>query len=283
MDLRSIGRDWWTNGAASELMAAEFRKHLLGLMIEYKCEKITDVKVFTGFLLDHGEHLLWVSAGHAIDAIRSLCENDGYKVLRARWMDGLSLSGAESVPFDVCSTPMLSLNTAMDVDVGFAVLSDLATAAIRSNHAVSSFTSEIWRGRDLADIDGYYLIGYPAEDVEIETTPLGGGKVLRKLEVDCSCLPIARIEHRNLEHPFWSDPSAFYGRIVPFDGEGWHQPVSVSGMSGGPLLAVSRALDAEPQSIRYHLWGVQRSELTAERLVRCEDVDKLITIIEHLL
>jgi len=90
---------------------------------------------------------------------------------------------------------------------------------------------------------------------------------------------VRQIEYRGdiWNKEFWNDPKAFYGQIIPFAEGSEFQPISVKGMSGGPLFSVER----DPSGrIGYRLYGIQRSEDKDERLIRVEPLHKILGLIK---
>lgn len=74
---------------------------------------------------------------------------------------------------------------------------------------------------------------------------------------------------------FWSDPGAFYGRILSYsDTTPDEQPTSVNGMSGAPIFSILRSGDR----IDFRLVGIQRSEKKAQRLIRVEPIERVIEL-----
>ena len=94
-----------------------------------------------------------------------------------------------------------------------------------------------------------------------------------------TCIPLIKIEYDQCkgEGEFWSDPDAFYGKIVPFSGDSEVPPINIKGMSGGPLLSIERKPD---KGFLYRLYGIQRSWESRQRIIRAESIYKIQEIIE---
>jgi hypothetical protein len=275
--LTNLGDDWWQSVGACQVLSDVFSRHLLTLFVSYEVEGERNRQIYTGFLLHHSDTLFWVTAGHVIDCINKILADSSYKVLAMRWCDGCEIRGAESVVVHNRDLWMFS-TWKYGVDFAVAIITGLDAANILNNDRVRVLTEEVWRKVHLAQPEGYYLVGYPQEWVEISTDLLSDGRVLGSLRANLACLPLRRIEYPGPDptDEFWNDPEAFYGEILAFtDGPGY-QPGDISGMSGGPVISLERDPDS---GIRYRLFGVQRSWKSEERLIRAEPIHRIIDII----
>jgi hypothetical protein len=271
--------DWWRYAAVSKDLADWFSRHLLGLLLEVEVGDKTHCRVYTGFLLDYQEYLWWVTAGHVIERVGEISSNPHMKIRRMRWLDGYEVPGAESIPVDDRDLQTFS---ALDrgLDVGMALIPTLDAMNIVSNNRVRIMTEQAWKNIHLARPEGYYILGYPKEWVEVVETPLSGNRMRFSLRADLACLPVRRIEHRGPHRTkeFWNDPDAFYGEILPFVDAQVYQPNDIVGVSGGPLLSIERTSDGH---LLYRLFGIQRSWDRDERLIRAEPIHRFVDLISE--
>jgi len=250
-------QDWWRYTIVSRRLTEWLNRHLLALMTTRTINGKSTTEFHTGFLVHHMDLLLWVTAGHVIDRLVEMRENQSIRVDRARWADWRpAFEGAESVPVDFTTLIMLSA-TSEGVDFGVAVIRGLEADALLRNTNLQIMDERIWKSLDAARPDGYYLIGYPDEwNRIIERTTTGG--LERGAAADAACIPIQPIEYRGFDpyNRFWDIPDLFYGQMVPFVDQ--PEPIlqNIVGMSGGPILSLETDVESR---IIYRLFGVQRA------------------------
>jgi hypothetical protein len=273
--------DWWRRLSTCQVLADWFSKHLLGLFLSYKesSEEQPRHAIATGFLLYHRETLLWVTAGHVVNKIRGILSNPGNDVLRMRWLDGCEIPGAESVMVHNRDLMMFSASE-QGMDFGVVALTGLDQANIIKGGRVLVMTEQVWKNLHLAQPEGYYIVGYPQEWLEIEQERLDDRLVRGSATVNLACVPVERIELPTDAQPasFWNDPEAFYGRILPFADDPTGQPGSIVGMSGGPVFSIERDPDGK---LRYRLFGIQSKCLEKSRRVRAEPIHKIVAMINE--
>jgi len=90
--------DWWQQLSACEALADWFGRHLVGLYFSVKTQDGQRQGVYTGFILFYEENLLWITAGHVIDEISDLLSSSEVNIETMHWLDGVEISGAESIP-----------------------------------------------------------------------------------------------------------------------------------------------------------------------------------------
>lgn len=265
--------EWWTDARVCVGFCDLVRKHILGLGIEYVTDSKLALANYTGIMLTHRDRDMWVTAGHVIDQICELRDHRDVAVRRVRIVDHCETPNAEALPFDLAATQFYSAMPS-GLDFGAMWLPPITTAGILGSGSVEPLTEQIWKGRQDAFPDGYYLVGYPEESLRVSRTPIGGGLARYERTSTLVCLPIRAIVHgvHADDAEFWNDPEAFYGEILPYTGEQIDQPTDIRGMSGGPLFAFVR----EPEGVRYFLWGLQRSWDRRNRFVRCEPIDRIV-------
>lgn len=272
--MKSRPSNWWTDSRVCVALSDVFRKHVLGLAIEYEFNAKREIVHYTGFMLCHRERDMWITAAHAIDEICELRRSKYHRIIRCRIVDHCTTADAEALPFDLEATQYYSATEA-GLDFGAMWLPNLTVAGILGGSGVVPLTANIWTNRAEVVPEGYFLVGYPSESVQTLKTPIGGGLAKYQLTSTLVCLPVRMIEHgahAAPSHRFWDDPEAFYGEILPFSGIHVEQPRDIVGMSGAPLFAFRQ----EPGGVRYYLWGIQRSWHEGHRFVRCEPVDRII-------
>jgi hypothetical protein len=232
--------------------------------------------VATGFLLHHREVLLWVTAGHVVDKIRQVLSDANNDILRMRWLDGCQIEGAESV---VVHNRDLTTYSAREqgMDFGVVALTGLDRDNLIGGGRVVVMTEQIWKNLHLAQPEGYYIVGYPQEWLEIRRERLDEKRVRGSARANLACVPLERIEPPPDGQPasFWNDPEAFYGRILPFADDAAGQPGSIVGMSGGPVLSIERDFGGD---LRYRLFGIQSKWLERSRRVRAEPIHTIVAM-----
>ncbi len=277
--LVDLPSDWWQQLSACQTLADWFGRHLVGLFLSVQAEGSNRQGVYTGFVLFYEENLLWITAGHVVDEIRQVLSNPETDVQIMRWLDGCDIPGAESVPVHNRNLDMFS-GSEFGIDFGAIKITGLDAQNMLHNNRTQVITELIWKNLHLAKPEGYYVLGYPKEWIEHHEARLSNKQIFNSFRANLACLPVCQIEYRGDSHTnkeFWNDPEAFYGQILPFVDGPEYQPVSVKGMSGGPLFSIER----DPSDrIRYRLFGIQRSEDKDERLIRVEPMHKILGLVK---
>lgn len=275
--LPSPSDDWWRSVEVCGVLCDWFSRHLLSLYLAYDARGERKHLVYTGFLLRYRGLLLWATAGHVIDELRSIREDAACQVRQMRWLDGSNVPHAESV---IVHNRDLMMYSALSegIDFGTAAIMGLDAANIVAGGRVVAITEEIWRNIESANPDGYYVIGYPEPWVSATSCLVGDGSVRWSVRADLSCIPLRRIQGppRGASEHSGRNEGAFYGRILPFlDGEGY-QPESIKGMSGGPVFSIERDAGG---GTRYRLFGVQSSWWPESRVMLAEPIQRILTLI----
>jgi len=280
-DLANLPDDWWRWMSTCQILADWFSRHLLGLFLSYRknSEKQARHAIATGFLLYHREVLLWVTAGHVVDKLDEILSNPNTDVLRMRWLDGCEIPGAESV---VVHNRDLMMFSACEQGMNFGVvaIAGLDETNIVNGGRVLVMTEQIWKNLHLAQPEGYYIVGYPKEWLEVRKERLTDNQVRGSAIANLACVPVERIDPPTAGQPesFWDDSEAFYGQILPFADDLTGQPESIVGMSGGPVLSIERDLDG---NLRYRLFGIQSKWLPRSRKVRAEPIHKVVAMMNE--
>lgn len=274
---QSLSDNWWRSVGVCRVLCEWFSRHLVSLYLACDADGERKHIVYTGFLLRYRGLLLWATAGHVIDELSSMREDAACQVRQMRWLDGSDIPQAESV---IVHDRDLMVYSALSegIDFGTVAIMDLDAANIMAGGRVVAITEEIWRNMESANPDGYYLIGYPATWVRVDSRVEPAGSIHWSVRADLSCIPLARVERppkRSVEHS-GRDEEAFYGRILPFlVGEGY-QPETIEGMSGGPVFSIERDPGG---AIRYRLFGIQSRWWPESRVVRAEPIQRILTLL----
>jgi hypothetical protein len=167
-----------------------------------------------------------------------------------------------------------------EIDLGFAHITGLDEANIKNGNQVQILSEQGWRNIHRAKPEGFYVIGYPKEWIQVRL-PDGEGQTMGTAIISLSCLPIQRVPFKEDGGSFWKDPKSFYGKVMPFKDLDGGQPKSPLGMSGAPLISLERGFDENGEErIRYYLFGVQRSWNEVDT-IRAEPIEKVAGIIEQ--
>lgn len=277
--MMALPDDWWQFIAISQKMSEWFSKHLLPLFILVRSGDEKQYGLYTGSLLYYRKLLLWITAGHIIEEIKTIRNSSKIEVLRSRWLDRCQIYKAEDIPLDLSNIPMFSTEQ-QGIDFGMCLFTELYVQQLLSNDKIQIMNEVIWQDIDSANPEGYYLLGYPKEWSKFEEKEIDDNKIFNFLQANCACLPVKKIEYKGYDpyNSFWNDPDAFYGEMLPFI-DSSEQPKSIKGISGGPLFSIER----DPKrGYVYRLYGIQRSWHKNKRLIRVEPIPKIIQIMDKL-
>jgi hypothetical protein len=277
LTLGQLPDDWWRYLDSCKILSEWFKQFLLGLFISIKVGDQIKYDVYTGFLLEYRQKLLWITVGHGMEELNDILLNHRDDILQLRWMDNCTIPGAETFP--VHNRDMKTF-VADDIDFGFAVITGLDEMNIRNNNQVQIMTEQVWRNVQGAYPEGFYIIGYPQEWLEIRG-PESKDQTMGTATIKLSCLPVEQVPFRASDGDFWADPEGFYGKIVPFADHQGGQPTSPRGMSGAPVISLERGFDDNAEErIRYRLFGIQRSWNKVDT-IRAEPIQKVAAIMEQ--
>jgi len=275
--LGQIPDDWWRLLDASRILTEWFKRHLLALFISVRVGEEIRYAVYSGFMLQFNQKLLWITVGHVIEELNDILLNHRDDILQMRWLDNCPIPGAET--FHVHNRD-LKLFWSNEIDFGFVHITGLDEANIRNNKQVQILSEQGWRNIHRARPEGFYIIGYPKEWMQIKL-PDGKGQTMGTATINLSCLPIQRVPFKHHGGSFWKDPEGFYGKIMPFKDHESAQPSSPVGMSGAPVISLERDLDENGEMrIRYYLFGIQRSWNEIDT-IRAEPIEKVARIMEQ--
>jgi hypothetical protein len=193
-----------------------------------------DSVIGSGFMLVYRDIRIFVTAGHVIRDIEAAHKNSDWitsvSMIDSIHSGALFKKGAVNLIFDRCPHHFFFENDGT-IDYGFMLLHALPIAAIQANDIVP-VNYERWRNPPEL-FDQYFLIGTPAEKVDIGQYPGTNQYGVRSIRA-------AMIEVKRIVPPAGSiDTSTMiYGKIdltKPDDEEPLND---IRGMSGCPLLGI---------------------------------------------
>jgi hypothetical protein len=270
--------DWWQRASTVNVLIELFEHHILGLLIGGMTNSVFQYSLYTGFLLLHGDELLWITAGHVVEEIDQILESHDFHVSVMKWLDGFDVPGAETVPVHRENLQSKSWKSE-GIDVGVALLSPLDARNLLANKELFPIEETIWMKLAEASPEGYYLLGYPRAWNQFEERPAPDKKVLRSITANLACIPVIEIIPSDDATPesFWSNPTAFFGKIIEYPDVPSFDVDDLHGMSGGAIVSVERDPDGR---IRYRLVGVVSKWLRSESIVRAEPIKELAHAID---
>jgi hypothetical protein len=276
--IRNLPTDWWCSASKSSILATLFKKHTLPLLVAGSVNGVTQYNIYSGFLLQLKRGLFWLTAGHNIEELQKFKNSSDFVLDKMVWLDDYKITGATSVPFH---RKDIQMKTWVDigVDIGVIFPSELDVGNILKNEDIKPIEPGIWFGIDNAKPEGYYAIGYPRLFNKFEQTNLPTGKVLNSVVADLVCIPLRRSPPPSAfkGNPFWENPNAFYGEIIPFPDLPHFDIGRAEGMSGGLILSIERDPDGH---VRYRLFGIIQRFAYAQSLFRAEPIQQVSQIIE---
>jgi len=191
--------NWWQQRVTCQTLGEWFGHHLVGLFFSVEIEGKKQQALYTGLVLLYENSLLWITAGHAIDEIRSILSDSKIKIEIMRWLDGYVLEGAESIPVHNRKLNMFSA-TEFGIDFGAIMISGLDANNMMRNDRVQLITERIWKNLSSAKPEGYYIVGYPKEWTEYHETRLIDNRTFNSFRANIACLPVRQIEYRGDSH-----------------------------------------------------------------------------------
>lgn len=279
--MRKLPPDWWQSIHTVSVLCKLFKRHIIPLFVAGSVGNDFQYNVYTGILLNHNQITVWLSAGHVVDEIKQLLSSTSFRLSLITWLDGFGVPEAEGVKLHKINIPMKSWKSS-GVDVGVILPSILDVGNIKNNDNVLPINADIWKNLKQANPEGYYAIGFPRPWSNHSQKPAPNHKILHSVKFDLACLPVAEIPPppEFASDPKWSDPEAFYGKILPFIDNSDFGVDDIRGMSGGPILSVERNVDGR---IVYRLVGIIQSWAHAQSIIRAEPIRKISNAIEEWL
>ena len=282
--------DWWRWHFAATRLAPLFERYLLPLFLDLEQGSLKERRTYTGFLVNVEGAVFWFTAGHIIDSLRDLIEDPGVRILESAWLDRYRGPGGAAIPaFVLAEDSMLSL-CPIGLDFGAIALTGNTAELLRANSDVKYFTELAHTDFDQEQPEGYFLVGYPSENVKSEKVEAIPGKASRyTVRYRIECLPIQRLVGSEIpeELPSRYNPGIFHGKILPYQHGFGSQPDSIVGMSGGLLLSIDRGLMPNPHGeggmgVKYRLVGVQSGWSKWSRIILAESLGRILDALADL-
>ncbi|MCJ7543357.1 MAG: hypothetical protein MUP47_02135 [Phycisphaerae bacterium] len=268
--------DWWKDQRVAVQLSHCFADHVLGLGVGFTVDGKPAYDWLTGFLLQLGDLVFWVTAGHVIDRIQELLAHPRVKLHAASFNDDFPHPSASNVPVPLGD---LAIYRDKAVDFGAVFLRPGYATPLLANSSIKPLTPEIWHAHEKAKPDGYYLVGIPSQWCEVEEIARSDKGVLVVDRARLVCAPVERIDPEDCREGdgFWGDPKAFYGKVLYVWKSRAEKLDDIAGMSGGPILSIERT---QQSRLKYRLFGVQSVWLPGRRILRAEPISRVVDIIK---
>lgn len=275
--IKNFPDDWWQNQGTSEAFSKLFKKLTLPLLLAGSVDGNIQYNVYSGFLLELDQNLVWISAGHVIEDIICNIRSPSFQVIKMAWMDSYDKENAEFVTLHRKNIPMKSWKS-LGYDVGIIIPSLLDVGNLYKNENAIFINPIIWKNVDKARPEGFYAIGYPKTLWNHSTSQIQN-KILHTINSQIICLPLKQIQPPSelKRNPGWSNPDSFFGELIPYVDNPEFQFEEAKGMSGGLILSVERDTDGQ---IRYRLFGIIQSFAESQYIFRAEPIQKLTKMIK---
>lgn len=268
----NLDNDWWKHQNIVELLFAQFKQYLLGLLLSVSTGR-SQYEFFTGFLFWHRDRLFWITAGHVIDKIDNLLTDEKTKII-LRWFDFYPNEHAGSIPLNFRSLRMKSWNT-NNLDAGVIEIGYLEGLNLLHNNSIRPMDVQICINVENAKPEGYYLIGFPRSYNHYSERPQPNNKTLKSLGADYACIPVEKnnIPENDPNQDFFKNPCAFYGHLLDKQLAPNNYIENINYMSGSPIFSIERT---QKNKFLYRLFGVQSKWLPISRRISAEPITKVI-------
>ncbi|QDV89491.1 hypothetical protein RAS2_05590 [Phycisphaerae bacterium RAS2] len=280
MSNHSYSADRWRNEVTCKHQSQMLGRYLAPLLIVWKKSGKSAPLLYTGFLLKHRDACLWVTAGHVIEEIRKIINDESVTIIKAHWLDCCGHNSERaSIPVDLKELVSFYMDTE-GFDAGVFALNEYYVRLFEAGHVNEFLTEGAWRLNGQWSPQGYYLIGQPAEKHVLKKSILSSTTVLYNLRSPTYCLPLVEIPDSSNEEPreFWCSPHSFYGQLIPFANGDDPSVSDIRFMSGGPIFSVDWSLPGPPQ---IGLIGIQSSWLPESRRIRATRIEALTGAIDY--
>jgi hypothetical protein len=219
--------------------------------------------VFSGFLVDAGGLLFFLTAGHIIRDIREALDN-GAKFDVWRFDDSTAHSGEQmpAIPYDFDPERWLTIeNEDIGLDYAALPLQDIYCQLLDAGGA-RPIGKVAW-GDHLQEHDHWALIGIPSETVEYDKETRITGKVV--------LLPLEPAE--TPQEAGGKSENQFYARLTSMG-----NVQDIDGLSGGPIFSLKKT----EEGWRYCLIGVQSGWYRKIRTTSACPITSLLVELEKL-
>jgi hypothetical protein len=234
-------------------MLSFFGSHLVALCIIHLGleNEGPQFKAYSGTLLRVDDRVLWVTAGHILEAVYEALNSGKRTVGECVLADafGEAFISEAPIPIDLTATPHHYVHDdSAGLDYGALLLHPHHVRLLEAN-GVRVVEEENWNRQHNVDFEGFMMIGLPEEFTSSDLSPEGHGTVSPTI---FGVRSVENPSDRQTEHP------RFIGKINP----GNEALQSAVGMSGGPIFGVAH-IDA----LRYWVVAIQSSWLKRDRIV----------------
>ncbi len=280
--IKAAPSNWWREHDVCARLRDHFRSHIVGLHVRFKQNEVVEHELFTGFLLSYEGLHFWLTAGHVVSTMREMCASESIEVLESHWID--HAPNEMKCPFRADFRHLVGSFCDTDgLDFGIVLLTRHDARLMNENPNIEFLTPEVWRGHEIADPEGFYVMGFPREWLHINATSATDDHSYT-VKSEVACLPADRIEDRGKNAntgilDFWERNECFYGQLLSFADRFEHPVDNIEGMSGGPIFSVERT---EESRIRYRLFGIQSHWLNESRIVRAGKMEEIAKILEGI-
>ncbi|MGA2071527.1 MAG: hypothetical protein ABSG97_09280 [Sedimentisphaerales bacterium] len=278
--LEDIPADWWKSEINAPKLNLWFKKHVIALHIGYLLKDKPYNFYASGFLFSYQKRFLWITAGHVIQDIEKLFQNNECDAKHIAWIDNNEIniaSDCNTIPFDYSQTRKFYIDD-KTMDLGVVRLEGLHLQTILSNHSNKWFTEENWRNNNLSNPEGFFLVGYPNETKVCKNVKKSDGNYSIS-KISCISNPVERIARKESdENEFWNYPDWFFGEALPITKDGCTKLNDIRGMSGGPILGIETTPDGK---IIYRLFGIQSCWLPESKILRATPIENVIKLIDE--
>src|SRR6266508_3810463 len=103
-----LPRDWWQSMHSASVLLKAFKTHIIPLLVVGWVNEKIQYNVYTGIFLEHGQTMIWLTAGHVVDELQQLLSSSAFKLSLMTWMDGYKATMAEGVRLHRTDIPMKS-------------------------------------------------------------------------------------------------------------------------------------------------------------------------------
>jgi hypothetical protein len=279
-NIKDVPIDWWKSEGEARRLNLWFKKHIIALQIGYLLEGKAYNSYSSGFLLLYQNRCLWITAGHVLQKIDDLFQNEKCDVKRTAWIDNNEINTANefnAIPFDYLQARKFCKNNDK-MDLGVIRLEDLYLRTIAVNQSNKWLTEDTWRNNNLSNPEGFFLVGYPDETKVCGNEKRSDGNYSIS-KISCISNPVEKIARKESDkNEFWNYPDWFYGKALPITKDDSTKLNNIEGMSGGPILGIERTPD---ERVIYKLFGIQSSWLPQSKILRATPIENVITLIDE--
>lgn len=273
MNHPQLAGDWWKDPRTCAVLSRYWQQYIVGLhVLSSQGGKLVSY-VYTGFLLEVWAVHFWITAGHVVDELAKLAEDDRIILRGAEWADGYSNPDAASIPVDIKALKSCPMRDG-HIDIGVVDLPENTVSLLKANPAIKFFTPLVWLRNESANPVGYYVVGIPNEHQHTTTTALSKRSFTTDVAFPIVALPIERIDPPagKCGEELWQYPDAFYGRLLSISLPDIGPVQNIKGMSGGPIISIEMTPTSQ---MKYRVFAIQSEWLPNSRIVRCTPIEVL--------